>query len=527
MKLLIQKRVIYLMIALILPCWAEGATWVKLNENSQSKLLLDKQSIVQKDQLTRAWVKIEYKTPQVNIDSADKTYNLSKLLWHFDCAAQKTATTQVFQYMNSEAVYSAVIEVKGAEFIEPMSESDLDIAMRYVCASYKPPKAQASVNAVVTTKKTATQPKTEASATQAALEPSKVAEKKPEVAKTEPSPAVVKEVKKEDAKKAETKATDPKKDEVKKDEAKKEDLKKTETAKDEAKKEDGKKAEADKKALSDKESLAALKAQAMANLALKKEKEKQKQTEKEGHAETETSASIKNIKPSFGKKTKAVAWAYDDKSGPEEWAKLSPDFALCASGKNQSPIDISVAADASMKALKGIQKMAIKELIITEQALQANVKEGNMLLLDDVAYQMKHIQFHVPSEHLIKGKSFPIEAHIMHADSKGNVVVMAVFYKEGPANTALEKLLTHIPKEVGVAAPINDKMTANEFLPENRNYYRVTGSLTTPPCTEGVSWVIYKTPLTASKAQISALEQVLKHPNNRPAQPLNGRLVVE
>ena len=112
---------------------SQAAQWVKLSDDSIEKLTLDKQSILKQDQLKRAWVKIEYKSLQKNPETIDKQYNLSKLLWFFDCSAQKSATSQVFQYLNNELIYSTAIDSKKAEFIEPVPETDVDIAMRYVC----------------------------------------------------------------------------------------------------------------------------------------------------------------------------------------------------------------------------------------------------------------------------------------------------------------------------------------------------------------------------------------------------------
>ncbi len=143
-----QKAVTYFTLSLV--CifisisTCSAANWAKVNENSTSKLMIDKQSILEKDKLKRAWVKIEYKAVQKNLESPDTQYNLSKLLWYFDCPSQKSAATQVFQYFNNELVHSAGIDdVKKAKFIEPVPESDFDRAMQYVCASHKPPTPKA------------------------------------------------------------------------------------------------------------------------------------------------------------------------------------------------------------------------------------------------------------------------------------------------------------------------------------------------------------------------------------------------
>jgi carbonic anhydrase len=159
--------------------------------------------------------------------------------------------------------------------------------------------------------------------------------------------------------------------------------------------------------------------------------------------------------------------------------------------------------------------------------VQVNFKEGNMLVLDSGAYQMKQVHFHSPSENTIHGKIFPLEAHFVHADSKGNLTVLAVMYTEGKANLGLAKLWGQMSKEVSEPVALKNRVTASELIPENRSYYRYSGSLTTPPCTEGVRWLVMKNPMTASKEQIKALNDVIQHDNNRPLQALNGRIIVE
>lgn len=439
MKLAALKIICFLFMGLAFTGESLAANWVKLSENGTSKLLIDKQSILEKDQLTRAWVKVEYKKAQINSESADKAYNLSKLLWYFDCPAQKSATTQVFQYMNAETVFSAGIDVKAAEFIEPVPETDLDRAMRYVCSRAQPKNQHETKLANKPSENKSQTPITKENATAEA-------EKKP-------APA------------AEPAATEAKPVESKVVEAKPEAVK----------------------------------------------------------AAPEKAAMIKPTKD----KTHAAHWTYEGKDGPENWGKLQPEFATCDVGQNQSPVNIDATIDAPLKTLKGIQKMPAKEIVNNGHTIQANFKEGNMLLLDDTPFQMKQVHFHTPSENTIKGKPYPLEAHFVHVDKKGNLAVIAVMYKEGKMNAGLEKLWSQMPKEAGAPVPLNTKVSASVLMPENRDYYRFSGSLTTPPCTEGVRWLVLKTPLTVSKEQITAFEEVLHHHNNRPVQPLNGRVVLE
>jgi carbonic anhydrase len=403
-----------------------AATWVKLHEQNSEKLLLDKLSVLQTDKLKRAWVKIEYKTPQNNPETIDKTYNLSKLLWFFDCPAQKAATTQVFQYLNNELVYSAGIDPKNAEFIEPVPDTHVDIAMRYVCKAEK---------SVVATK-----------AIVADAENLKLTPTKPEGTVKKPvatqEPAAEKPV--------------------------------------------------------------------------------------ESTAKAEVVSDKLNAKPTHSKGSEHKPhWTYEGKEGPESWSKLSSEFAACAAGRNQSPINIDTTTHAALKPLKSIQKFPAKDIFNNGHTVQINFREGNMLVLDSAAYQMKQVHFHAPSENTIHGKSFPLEAHFVHADSKGNLTVIGVMYTEGKANVGLEKLWAQMPNEVGEPVVLKSRVIPSELIPENRTYYRFSGSLTTPPCSEGVRWLVLKTPLTASKEQIEDFKKAVKHNNNRPIQELNGRVIVE
>ena len=421
-----KKVITFLLLSISLCGNGHAAIWVKLSENSSSKLMLDKQSVLQQDTFKKAWVKIDYKTPQKNLETVGTEYNLSKLLWFFDCNTQKSATSQVFQYLDHTLVFSAGVDPKNAEFIEPVPESDVDIAMRHVCLANKPASTPA--------------------------ESKPVAEK--------PGTPVAKPEKSENEK-AETKV---------------------ETVAE--KSEPAAKPVAASVAQPDKQSVANAQAH-------------------------------------------KVHWAYEGKQGADNWAKLSPEFATCETGRNQSPINIENTMRASLKPLKGIQKFPAKDIVNNGHTVQANFKQGNMLVLDSAPYQMKQVHFHAPSENTINGKSYPLEAHFVHADSKGNLTVIGVMFKEGEANPGLEKLWSQLPDKEGAPVSLKSRVIPSELIPENRAYYRFSGSLTTPPCSEGVRWLLMKTPMTASKAQIEAFERAVKHHNNRPVQALNGRVIVE
>ena len=241
-----------------------------------------------------------------------------------------------------------------------------------------------------------------------------------------------------------------------------------------------------------------------------------------------STSKVAPARPSLNKdKANKVHWTYEGKEGPENWAKLSPEFTACEIGRNQSPINIENTMSASLKPIRGIQKFPAKDISNNGHTVQVNFKEGNMLVLDSTAYQMKQVHFHAPSENRIHDKSFPLEAHFVHSDSKGNLTVIGVMFKEGAANLGLAKLWAQIPNKEDEPVVLKNRVIPSELMPENRSYYRYSGSLTTPPCTEGVRWIIMKTPMTASKEQIEAFKHAINHSNNRPVQALNGRLIAE
>jgi carbonic anhydrase len=435
-------------LAILMACFVcspatQAANWVKLNDSAHSRLLLDKQSIVTQAALKKAWVKVEYKTPQKNPDSVDKVYNLSKALWHFDCAQQTSATTQVFQYLNQELVYSASVDMKGAEFIEPMPDSDLQIAMQYVCKSYQAtPSTKPATQNVVPSKASpapATPEVTPAkSATEAPQEkPTKTAPPAPATADNPPPPEKA-------------------------------------------------------------EPIAAQEVPVNESTASK-----------------------------LSKPTKSKAWGYQGKTGPEQWGKLSSEYAACASGLNQSPVAFESTIHSALKPIRVIHKFAAKEMLSTPNGLRVLFKEGNMMVLDKTAFQLKHLDFHTPSEHQLNGQSYPLEIQLWHEDSKKNIAIMSILFKTGEPNAELTELLAQLPQKTGESIKLKTRYTPNELMPTNPQYYRYSGSLTSPPCNEGVRWIVMKSPLQVSAEQVQAITTAIGGPNSRPIQPLHGRSVLE
>jgi len=222
----------------------------------------------------------------------------------------------------------------------------------------------------------------------------------------------------------------------------------------------------------------------------------------------------------------APHWDYAGKLGPEHWAALDPAFTACA-GRNQSPVDLGHFIEAALPPIAFNYKAGGHDVINNGHTIQVDYHQGSSIAIDNDVFALKQFHFHAPSENHIDGKSFPIEAHFVHADAHGNLAVVAVMFVQGAGNPALETLWSHLPAKADDRNNLSPEVAAAGLLPANRDYYRYEGSLTTPPCSEGVRWFVLKQPVTASAAQISRLVKALGHANNRPVQPIGARVVLK
>lgn len=220
-------------------------------------------------------------------------------------------------------------------------------------------------------------------------------------------------------------------------------------------------------------------------------------------------------------------WGYSGHEGPEHWGELSPEYATCSLGKNQSPIDVSGMVEGELQAIKFDYEAGGKEVLNNGHTIQVNYAPGSTIEVDGTRFELKQFHFHSPSENTIDGKSYPLEAHFVHADKSGNLAVVAVMFDKGDVNAELEKAWKQMPGHADEKAMLSSIIDASALLPKTRDYYRFNGSLTTPPCTEGVRWLVMKNIETASKAQIEQFSETVGFANNRPAQPLNARMIVQ
>jgi carbonic anhydrase len=220
-------------------------------------------------------------------------------------------------------------------------------------------------------------------------------------------------------------------------------------------------------------------------------------------------------------------WGYEGAEGPIHWGELDPKWHSCADGRNQSPIDIQATVDADLPPLELHYAVGGDDEINNGHTVQVHYQPGSSITVDGRDYALKQFHFHAPSENHIGGREYPLEAHLVHADADGNLAVIAVMFEEGAHNHALATAWQDMPERPGTHHELLTRASAEALLPAERGYYRFNGSLTTPPCSEGVVWLVMKQPVAAGADQIGQFARVMGHPNNRPVQPLNARVVLE
>ncbi|HBH62523.1 MAG TPA: carbonic anhydrase [Nitrospiraceae bacterium] len=221
-------------------------------------------------------------------------------------------------------------------------------------------------------------------------------------------------------------------------------------------------------------------------------------------------------------------WSYSGHEGPEHWGGLSPEYAMCGTGKNQSPINITGMIEAELEPVQIDYKDVPLDVMNNGHTIKVGYAEGSTMKIEGQTFKLLQFHFHTPSENQIEGKSFPMEAHLVHADNEGNLAVIGVMFDEGKANSSIEEIWKLMPAEAGKTNTASDvRVNVMNMLPANKDYYRFNGSLTTPPCTEGVRWFVMKNPVSASKEQIEKYSHTMHHDTNRPVQPIHARPVLK
>ncbi len=220
----------------------------------------------------------------------------------------------------------------------------------------------------------------------------------------------------------------------------------------------------------------------------------------------------------------AGPWRYEGETGPQAWARLDAANAACGSGQRQSPIDIRDGIAVDLEAIRFDYQPGAFSVIDTGHTVQVDVAPGNTLAVGGRRYELQQFQFHRPSEERIDGRQFAMAMHLVHRSEDGRLAIVAVLLDEGPAHPAVQLVWNHLPleKHERQLAPV--PLDPGALLPAERRYYTYMGSLTAPPCTEGVLWLVMQQPATLSPAQ-QAIFARLYPMNARPLQATAGRLI--
>jgi carbonic anhydrase len=219
-------------------------------------------------------------------------------------------------------------------------------------------------------------------------------------------------------------------------------------------------------------------------------------------------------------------WSYEGGAGPAAWAKLNPEFARCATGARQSPIDIRDGIKVQLDPVEFDYKPTPFRVIDNGHTVQVNVDPGNTISVLGRRYELVQFHFHRPSEERVNGKRFDMVVHLVHKDESGRLAVVAVLLEQGGAQPVVQTVWNNLPLEKGEEQAARTPIDLNRLLPEQRGYYTYMGSLTTPPCSEGVLWMVMKQPVGIAAEQIDIFSRLYPM-NARPVQPTSGRMIKE
>ncbi len=224
----------------------------------------------------------------------------------------------------------------------------------------------------------------------------------------------------------------------------------------------------------------------------------------------------------------APHWTYAGEAGPARWSELCPEWEVARTGREQSPIDLPGDATATADPVRSLRfeyGRSDVRILNNGHTIQVNVEPGSSFHLGDDRYDLLQLHFHSPSEHTVDGEATALEMHLVHKDESGHLAVIGVMFDAGRPNQLLERFWDLLPPEEGPATHHEDvELDLADLVPMERATYRYDGSLTTPPCTEGVQWIVFRERMHASREQIAAFHEIVGD-TNRPVQPLHEREV--
>lgn len=221
-------------------------------------------------------------------------------------------------------------------------------------------------------------------------------------------------------------------------------------------------------------------------------------------------------------------WGYSGEAGPEHWGSLKADYSACGAGTQQSPINIQTQRALASKVgnIQFSYKPTPVKVLNNGHTIQVNYAPGNTMTVGDKTYELLQFHFHSPSEHMINDKHSEMEVHLVHKAADGKLAVVGVMMNTGKALDVLAPVWSHLPHELNKITLNPGTINAADLLPANsQNYYHYMGSLTTPPCTESVSWYVMKDAVEVAAKQVAKFADLIDK-NARPVQDVNRRFIL-
>ena len=237
-------------------------------------------------------------------------------------------------------------------------------------------------------------------------------------------------------------------------------------------------------------------------------------------------AKLRSDKAAAGQAPNAHAahWSYGGEGGPEAWGQLKPEFATCATGSRQSPIDIRSGVKVDLEAIQFDYRPSSFSVVDNGHTIQVNLGGGNSIEVQGRRFELLQFHFHRPSEERINGRQFDMVAHLVHKDPEGRLAVVAVLLDRGTAQPLVQTIWNNLPLEKGTEQVVRTELDMNHLLPADRRYFTYMGSLTTPPCNEGVLWMVLQQPVPVATEQVNVFSRLYPM-NARPIQQAGGRLI--
>jgi carbonic anhydrase len=223
---------------------------------------------------------------------------------------------------------------------------------------------------------------------------------------------------------------------------------------------------------------------------------------------------------------RAAHWAYQGDGGPQAWSQMKPEFSLCGSGQRQSPIDIRGGLAVELEPVRFDYQPSRFAVVDNGHTVQVNVQPGNAIEVGGKRFELVQFHFHRPSEERIDGKQFEMSLHLVHKNEQGHLAVVALLIDKGARQTVLQKVWNNLPLEKNQEAAARAPLELLDLLPDDRRYFTYMGSLTTPPCSEGVQWIVMRQPVTAAPEQIDLFSRIYPM-NARPLQAASGRRIMQ